>query len=420
VSARQTPQKRANVAQRAELTLEAWQPTPEKTVMQPAVAAAVNISLNTGLASLEREWREFESNAACTPFQTYDWLSTWQRCVGANAGVTPAIITARQHGKLLFILPLAAHQKRLVRQVTFLGHTLCDYNAPLLAPDFSAQVSDTQFKSLWEAARALLQGQFQYDVLLLDKMPEKIGQQANPMRLFGTSLHPSGAHAMALGENWERFYSAKRSSATRRRDRTKRRKLAEFGDLRFITAETADEIRKTMDILIEQKSRWFQRMGIPNLFEIPAQKEFFLSLAMTVRPFVHVSRLSVGANCAAANLGLLFQGCYYHVLTSYDDGPMLRFGPGVAHLHDLMRFAVEHGCKSFDFTIGDEAYKQDWADSQLELHDHVSGDGFLGRLAAAAIKAKLRVKRYIKNSPLVWGAVLKLRFMLGRRGFSSR
>lgn len=401
------------------MILEAWQPTQGERVIQPAVAAAVNVSLTTGLASLEREWREFESSAACTPFQTYDWLSAWQRCVGAKAGVTPAIITARQHGKLLFILPLAAHRKGPVRQVTFLGHTLCDYNAPLLAPDFSAQVSDTQFRSLWKAARALLQRQFQYDLLLLDKMPEKIGQEANPMRLLGTSLHPSGAHAVALGENWERFYSTKRSSSTRRHDRSKRRRLAELGDLRFITAEAPEEIRKTMDILIEQKSRWFQRMGIPNLFEIPGQKDFLLSLATMARPFVHVSQLSVGPNCAAANLGLLFQGCYYHVLASYDDGPTLRFGPGVAHLHDLMRFAIEHGCKSFDFTIGDEAYKQNWADSRLELHDHVSGEGLLGRLAVAAIKAKLRVKRFIKNSPLVWSAVSKLRFMRGRRSVAS-
>jgi CelD/BcsL family acetyltransferase involved in cellulose biosynthesis len=407
------------MAQEAGLMLEAWQPTPGERVMQPAVAAAVNVSLTTGLASLEQEWRHFESSAACMPFQTYDWLSNWQRCVGEKAGITPAIITARQHGKLLFILPLAAHGKGPMRQVRFLGHTLCDYNAPLLAPDFSAQVSDTQFRALWNAALTLLRRQFHYDLLLLDKMPEKIGQQANPMRLLGTGLHPSGAHAMALGENWEQFYSAKRSSATRRRDRTKRRKLGELGDLRFSTAEAPDEIRKALDVLIEQKSRWFQRMGIRNLFEIPGQKDFLLSVAMTARPFVHVSRLSVGPNCAAANLGLLFQGCYYHVLASYDDGPTLRFGPGVAHLHDLMRFAIEHGCKSFDFTIGDEAYKQDWADSQLELHDHVSGNGLLGRLAAAAIKAKLRVKRSIKKSPVAWSIVLKVRFMLRRRGAES-
>jgi len=214
------------MAQQAQLTLDKWQFRPAERASDTAVAAAATISLTTDLASLEREWREFEDSAACTPFQTFDWLSTWQRCVGAEAGVTPAIITARQHGKLLFILPLAAHNRGHLRQVTFLGHTLCDYNAPLLAPSFSAQVPDAQWGTFWKASVALLKRQFRYDLLFLDKMPEKVDQQPNPMRLLGTNPHPSSAHAVALNDNWEKFYAAKRSSATRRRDRTKRRKLA--------------------------------------------------------------------------------------------------------------------------------------------------------------------------------------------------
>jgi len=407
------------MAQQAQLTLDKWQFRPAERASDTAVPAAATISLTTDLASLEREWREFEDSAACTPFQTFDWLSTWQRCVGAEARVTPAIITARQHGKLVFILPLAAHNRGHLRQVTFLGHTLCDYNAPLLAPSFSAQVSDAQWGTFWKASVALLKRQFRYDLLFLDKMPENVDQQPNPMRLLGTNPHPSSAHAMALSDNWEKFYSAKRSSATRRRDRTKRRKLAELGELGFATAEKPDEVRRTVEMLIEQKSRWFQRMGIPNLFATSGQREFFLSLATAARPLVHVSQLRVGPNCVAANLGLLFHGCYYHVLASHDDGSALRFGPGGAHLHDLMQFAIEQGCKSFDFTIGDESYKLDWADCRLQLHDHVSGNGALGRLVASVMQAKLRAKRFVKKSPLVWRLVTKIRSILGSRGIAA-
>jgi CelD/BcsL family acetyltransferase involved in cellulose biosynthesis len=403
------------MAQQAQLMLDRWQFGRAERATDGAVAAPT-LSLATDLSLLEREWREFEGIAACTPFQTFDWLSQWQRCIGAKAGVTPAIITGRQDGKLLCILPLAAHRHGPLCQITFLGHALCDYNAPLLAPDFSIQVPNAKLAALWKAAVALLQHRFRYDLLLLDKMPEKIGRQPNPMRLLATNPHPSSAHAMALGDAWEKFYAAKRSSATRRRDRTKRRKLAELGDLRFTTAEKPDDVRRTVETLIEQKSRWFQRMGIPNLFAVPEQKDFFLSLATSARSLVHVSRLSVGPNSAAVNLGLLFRGCYYHVLASHDDGPALRFGPGAAHLHDLMQFAIERGCKSFDFTIGDESYKLDWSDSKLELYDHVSGRGASGYMAATMIKAKLRAKRFIKKSRLIWNLVAKLRFILGRRG----
>src|SRR5437660_222529 len=78
-----------------------------------SIAPAVQISVTGDLAGVEDEWREFEQRADCTPFQTFDWLATWQRCIGAPAGVTPAIVTARRStGELLLLLPLAIERKR--------------------------------------------------------------------------------------------------------------------------------------------------------------------------------------------------------------------------------------------------------------------------------------------------------------------
>ena len=37
-------------------------------------------------------------------FQTYDWLSTWHRHIGAREGVAPAIVIGRQDGENLFLL----------------------------------------------------------------------------------------------------------------------------------------------------------------------------------------------------------------------------------------------------------------------------------------------------------------------------
>ena len=44
---------------------------------------------------------------------------------------------------------------------------------------------------------------------------------------------------------------------------------------------------------------------------------------------------------AAVNLGLTWRGCYYHLLASYDDGELSRFGPGAAHLHELLHQAID-------------------------------------------------------------------------------
>ena len=101
------------------------------------------------------------------------------------------------------------------------------------------------------------------------------------------------------------------------------------------------------------------------------------------------------------------------MLASYDDGPVSRFGPGAAHLHDLMRYAIEHGCHEFDFTIGDEPYKRDWSDTELRLYDHVAAVTLRGSLATAMTTAFRRAKRVIKQSPALWRAFSKVRAVAG-------
>jgi CelD/BcsL family acetyltransferase involved in cellulose biosynthesis len=106
----------------------------------------------------------------------------------------------------------------------------------------------------------------------------------------------------------------------------------------------------------------------------------------------------------------MFGGCYYHVLASYDRGSELaRFGPGAAHLHDLMRFAIGHGLRKFDFLIGNERYKYEWCDSELMLYDHIAVATLRGACTALPTVVARQAKRWIKQSPALWNAFRKAR-----------
>jgi CelD/BcsL family acetyltransferase involved in cellulose biosynthesis len=246
-------------------------------------------------------------------------------------------------------------------------------------------------------------------------MPETVGAQQNPMRHLGGTMTPSGAYSTHLTGDWETFYTTKRSSATRRRDRTKRKKLSEFGAPTFVTPADASDILHTLDTLMAQKARSFAHMGVANLFAKPGHADFYRALATdpVTRPLVHVSRLDVGATAAAVNLALTYRGCYYHLLASYDDGELSRFGPGAAHLHDLLHYAIDHGFKIFDFTIGDERYKRDWCDTELKLYDYIVPVTWRGALVATPMLAGQRLKRWIKQTPVVWSAFSAARAFIG-------
>ena len=384
--------------------------------------SGVHVEVHGGLGEIEQEWKAFEQRADRTVFQSFDWLAAWQRC-GARHGTVPAIVLGRDGDEqILFILPLAIERHRFARTLTWLASPLCDYNAPLLAENFSDRMSAERFVLVWRDIVAVMRTdpRFRFDLIDLQKMPGAVGGQRNPfldLAAFGFQVlpHPSGAYVANLGRDWEQFYAAKRSSQTRKKERKQLRHLAEHGEVRFVDVQDRDDIAATLATLIGQKSRAFARMGVEDLFARPGYRDFFLAIATDpgMRDVIHVSRLDVGATTAATNVGLKFRDCYYLILSSYDDGELARFGPGRAHLHELLRNGIDAGFARFDFTVGDEPYKRDWSDTELALYDHLAAVTFRGWLVMALTSAFRRTKRFIKQSPTLWPVFSRARALTG-------
>jgi D-aspartate ligase len=367
----------------------------------------LELRIYSDLTAAEPEWRRFEGVADCTAFQTFDWLATWQRHIGARQGVRPVIVVGRYgSGDIACILPLCVVPGHLARRLCWLGQDLCDYNAPLLARDFSERVTPEMFLAAWQELQLQMRCEplLRFDWIEFEKMPGRIGVQTNPFTHLAVTPNRSSAHLTTLGNDWEGFYRAKRSSATRRRDRAKRRHMSAYGDIRFASAADTQSARCTLDILMEQKSRSLARKGIADIFASPGHREFYLELASNskLRHVIHISRVEIGDTCAAANLGIVFGGCYYHVLASYVDSEVAHFGPGALHLRELMAHAIGLGLQRFDFTIGDEPYKLEWSDTVLALYDYSATRAWRGLPARWFSSARRRVKRLIKQTPALW------------------
>ena len=380
----------------------------------------VRFSIHDELSAVEHDWRRFQERADCTVFQTYDWLETWQKHVGRRHCVKPAIVVGRfSDGDIAFLLPFCIERKYGLRRLRWLGQDLCDYNAPLLARGFSERVDSDRFLAIWQILQAQMQSDplLRHDWIEFAKMPKQVGDQINPFTYLEVTTNASGVHLAHLTGNWEAFYVAKRSSSTRRRDRSKRAHLAKYGDIRFVTAADADDARRTVETLMEQKSRSFARKGIPDLFARPGHREFFLDLAANpaTRQLVHISRTEVGATSAAANLGLVFGDCYYHVLASYTDGELSNYGPGTLHLREMMAYAIGRGLKRFDFTIGDEPYKLEWSDTDTQLYDFAAPVTWRGQPASLAADLRRYTKRLIKQTPWLWRLAADIRSRIGAK-----
>ncbi|MFN4355374.1 GNAT family N-acetyltransferase [Parvibaculum sp.] len=375
----------------------------------------VLLSLHDDFEPLKEVWQKLEREGDATPFQSHVWLSAWQRHIGTNRRVNPAIVVGwDSEGGALFILPLGIERGMVLNKLIWLGDGLCDYQGPLLARGFSRQVSADQFPGLWQNIREMLP---LHQIVTLERMPERIGGQANPFMALGNMRrHASSAHLTMLQEDWESYYAEKRSSGSKKRDRQKRRKIEELGDVRFVTPACAEERLSALETLVAQKSVAFARMGVANIFDKPGHLDFYRALASDTEAasLFHLSHLSVGSSTAAVSCGLSMGGSYFYVLASYDEeAEVARFGPGVVHLMELMAHATGTGHRVFDFTIGDEAYKENWCEVEVPLFDYFEPNTLAGWTSVGPRIAFLQAKRFIKQTPVLWQGFTRLRAAIG-------
>src|SRR3984893_17668748 len=111
-----------------------------------ATSGDVRLFIYDDFAEIEQDWRAFELRADCTVFQTYDWLATWFKHIGARNGTAPVVVVGRDAAwSILLLLPLAIENGVFARRLTWLGSALCDYNGPLLAANFSGRIDPASF-----------------------------------------------------------------------------------------------------------------------------------------------------------------------------------------------------------------------------------------------------------------------------------
>jgi CelD/BcsL family acetyltransferase involved in cellulose biosynthesis len=95
---------------------------------------------------------------------------------------------------------------------------------------------------------------------------------------------------------------------------------------------------------------------------------------------MHVSRLRVEADTVATHVGALYRNRFYWLMAGYEGGSWARYSAGRILLESLVEWCIERKVKTFDLTVGDEAYKRQWANRTMALHEIRTALTWKGRL----------------------------------------
>ena len=377
-------------------------------------AGGLRLRVYHDLSHVEHIWRNFESVAVSTFYQSFDWCSLWHKHVGSIRGITPLIVIAEtQCGDVQFILPLQTRQVFGMKLVEAYSAQQGAYAFGLFNNHFLEGLAQNWFGQHWPDIIAALPA---HDVLRIADAPEAVAGHNNPLLAAGSLYAANITHVMRLDRDLETLMERKRSRETRRTIRKRDNKLESSGDVHFGWPDTDEQITDVLDVMFSDQEKRLAEYGVHHVFSVE-ERRFIHELAKVrttsgrlMRPYT----LRVDGKIQSVLLGANFNNTYWALIISLAEGPIRRFSPGDYVLRSAFRSLSKDGAKHVDFSAGEAQYKSYWSDLLVPLHFFVKASSFRGLALAGFILAKEKLKRLVKTNPALRISAFRLRrFVLG-------
>ncbi len=391
------------------MTMAASIESLRSAAVPPRPGRLVNVDILHDTDAAEAVWRDLESQQyGSTPFQHFEFLSRWQREVGAREGLTAFIVTGYDaERRPLLLLPLALGRNHGVRVASFMGGRHTTFNMALWDRDFAATAAADDVAVLLAAIR----DRAAVDVLAMTRQPRCWRDLPNPMAMLPNqpSINDCPVLIMMPGEP----ATARISHAFRRRLRAKERKLQALAGYRYHVATTDADIDRLLDWFFSVKPLRMASQKLPDVFSEPGVVPFIRSTCLA--PGVAGSRaidvhaLECDDEVIAVYAGVADGQRFSMMFNTYTMSENARFSPGLILMQHIVDHYAERGFGVLDLGIGSDDYKLQFCKNDEPIFDCFIPLSARGRLAALAMSRFNRTKHAVKHNPALLQMAQRLR-----------
>lgn len=339
--------------------------------------------------SAEKIWREFEPEAACYVFQTFDWLSRWMEIVGTPVhAIYPYIIIVKEKGEFRYILPLGVRRDRGFNILEWLGGNHADYHGPLV----SQNSPPNSFTEVWKLIEKTLP---KFDAIFFQRQPAKINGKDSPF-VGSSAIEYIRAYSVLMeGRTWEQYQIERVKPKLRADSRRHRNQLNKLGDLNFVVASDRGTAGRILQIMFDQKRRRYRETGHSDMLAVKEYRRFYEKMTddLVESQFIHLSALQVNDKVIATHWGALYRNCLYSLMPSFEGGEWPRYSPGRLLLEDLLEWCFDNAVEKFDFTGGLDKYKLDWRNHEMPLYYYMGARSLKGIIYVTSHQARRFISR---------------------------
>jgi CelD/BcsL family acetyltransferase involved in cellulose biosynthesis len=339
-----------------------------------------------GLEPLLSEWaRLFAADPHATPFASPGWAEVWWSYWGYSD--RPWIVVVRDQGQLVGLAAFLLRQRGSIRLLRGLGRSPGDYWDIVALPAVREYVAEA-------VAETLAERRDQWDVLMLDGL----GSGSLSRAMSGTGLRvrkrPSRiSPEIRLPDSFEDYL--KDLPKSRRSNLRRHMRRLDEGELELRDVEDG-ELSAAIDLWHELRGRWWGERGrrLSKLHTTDRFREFNRAavLALNSAGLAAVWEMRHAGEPVGVCFNFVDARAFYWNLNAFD--PRIeRLGPGKVVIGEGIRRSIAAGRETYDFMLGDEAYKY-WygATARPRLGRVVSSRSIRSRVAGFGTAARDRIR----------------------------
>lgn len=372
----------------------------------------ISLTLHRSFDDASSAWQTLPP---ATHAQTFACAKAWFEEVSRPSGAEAVIITGRSDsGKPLFVWPFEVVKKCGLRALQWIGQDLGNYNMGLFDPHFARTVQAADIRSLL-CEVAVMAGDV--SITYFRNQPIEWEGEPNPFATLPHQRSPNRGYAVLLDQDFDTLYRNRFSGRTRNSLQRKERKLRCLGELEYGWASNGKQRQALLKEFFEQKTAWFAKHGISDLFANPGYRTFFQRIAELPEGTpgrLELGYLKVGDSVAATFHGAKVGGRFHMLLSSIAPGESERWSPGILLMRSQIENLCGRGCLRYDLGSGHAQHKSEWSDEEIALFDSFIALDENGYVLTIPMSLVSRAKRLVKNNKTLWAIAQVVRRKISR------
>ena len=310
----------------------------------------------TGFDLLRSHWNNLlTSSAANTVFLTWEWQSTWWRCLGTG---DLYLLAWFDDDRLVGIAPLyLSRGDDGVRRFALVGCVdVSDYLDVIVASGYEEVVYRALLDWLQSPAAPA------WDVMYLCNLPEdsathkRLPELAAARGLSCVVAVEDVCPVIKLPADYESYLQDVLGKKQRHEVRRKARRIGEAANVSWYAIDSTSDLQAETDAFIE-----LHRLSTTekHSFMTSDMQVFFREIVREMHQagWLYLAFIELDGQRAAAMLGFVYDNRLLVYNSGYDPENFAELSPGIVLTSYIIEDAIQRNLQIFDFLQGDEVYK---------------------------------------------------------------